>query len=317
MALRGFPLITRRCTVLVVMIALAALWVLPVQAHAKQVVQSGDYEITYFSDPADPIADSPATLYIQVRNITDNSQFRVYHFLVQMIAPSGPRVIQHPLSNSTVFTFDQPGNWLLLFEIGLSPDLGSFEVTASFVADVSQPQTSGLLAAFAMVLAVAIPKSLERWGHIVAVVLWLGTMLHVANTYRLSFGRADGVRNFARAFREADIIVAIAVGLLILTGVLRAFAHGLTTVGSLFQSDFGLVLFVKIVLASGMIIVGVSNRTYMLKKLDAAASKSDTSSVLRAKTLARRTLYLVILEMGFGVTAILFGTVFTQIHTIS
>lgn len=296
----------------------------PVQAHPKQVVQSGDYEITYFSDPQDPVANSPATLFIQVRNIASPFQFRVYHFLVQMIPPTGPRVIQHPLSNSTTFTFNQPGNWLLLFEIGLDPNLAIFDATASFVADVIQAETSGLLGAFASVLATAIPKSLERWGHIFAVVLWLGTMLHVANTYRLSSGNMDGLVNFARTFRRADILVALAVGLLVLTGVLRSFAHGLTTVDSLFQSPFGLVLFAKITLASGMIIVGLFNRTVLLKRLETLTSRAIVTmsqptdiSLGKSKTLGRRIFYLTILEMGMGVSAILFGTVFTQIHTIS
>ena len=113
-----------------------------------------------------------------------------------------------------------------------------------------------------------------------------------------------------------DIVVAVAVGLLILTGILRSFAHGLTTVDSLFSSSFGLVLFAKILLASGMIIVGLFNRIYLLKKLDASISPSD-GSLKRSKTLAYRMFYLTILEMGMGVSAILFGTVFTQIHTIS
>ena len=211
-----------------------------------------------------------------------------------------------------------------MFEIGLSPNLTDFYTAASFVADVSEAETSGLLSAFANVLGVAIPKSLERWGHIFAVVVWLGTMLHVANTYRLSSGSHAGLVNFTRTFRRADILVALAVGLLVLTGVLRSFAHGLTTVDSLFQSDFGLVLFAKITLASGMIIVGLFNRTFLLKRLETLTSRAIVTmseptdiSLVQSKTLARRIFYLTILEMGMGVSAILFGTVFTQIHTIS
>ena len=308
---------------LALVVTILLLGPLSVQAHPKQVQVTGSYEITYFSDPQDPIANSQATLFIQIRNATTGAQFRVYHFLVEMIPPSGPRVIQHPLSNSTIFTFNQPGNWILLFEIGLTPNLAILDTTATFVADVSQAQTSGLLTAFAKVLVVAIPKSIGRWGHIFAVVLWLGMMLHVANTYRLSSGSQAGLANFARTFRNADLLVALAVGLLILTGVLRAFAHGLTTVSSLFESDFGLVLFAKILLASGMITVGLFNRTYLLTKLqsttftDGPVTTGSNLSQTRSEALARRIFYLVIFEMVLGVFAILFGTVFTQIHTIT
>ena len=292
-----------------------------VQAHPKQVQINGPYEITYFSDPQDPIVGSQTSLFVQVRD-SSGTQLRVLHFVVEMIPPSGPRVFRHPFSNSTEFSFNQAGNWILLFEIGLT-NLADFDTTATFVADVSQAQTSGLLAAFASVLAVAIPKSIERWGHILAVVLWLGMMLHIANTYRLSSGSQAGLANFARTFRNADFVIALAVSLLILTGVLRAFAHGLTTVSSLFESDFGLVLLAKILLASGMIAVGLTNRTYLLARLnsttaiDATVASGSTVSEARSKALARRIYYLVILEMVLGVSAILFGTVFTQIHTIS
>ncbi len=313
---------TTSWTLLALLIGILLFIPVTVQAHPNQSQETGGYRITYFSDPQDPIAGSQSTLYIQVTNATTSIPFRVYHFLVEMIPPTGPRIVQHPLSNSTVFVFNQPGNWILLFEIGLSPNLAIFDTTATFVADVSQTQAAGLLAAFANVLAVAIPKSFQRWGHIVAVVLWLGMMLHVANTYRLSSGSQAGLTNFARTFRRADILVALAVGLLVVTGVLRSFAHGLTTVDSLFQSDFGLVLFAKITLASGMIIVGLFNRTFLLKRLETLTSRAILTeptdiSIGRSKTLARRIFYLTILEMGMGVSAILFGTVFTQIHTIT
>ena len=288
-----------------------------VQAHLKQVQINGDLEITYFSDPADPVANSQATLYIQVRNTTSNIQLPVLHFVVLIIPPttSGPRVPLHPFSNSTIFTFDQPGNWILSFEIGLR-NLAEFDTTAAFIADVDEGSPANALAAFASALTVAVPKSVERWGHIFAVVLWLGSVLQVANTYRVSSGSPEGLSNFAWIFRRMDIVVAVAVGLLILTGILRSFAHGLTTVDSLFSSSFGLVLFAKILLASGMITVGLFNRIYLLKKLDASISPSDGSSK-KSKTLAHRMFYLTILEMGMGVSAILFGTVFTQIHTIT
>ena len=298
---------------ILLLLMVVALFPIFVHAHPKQVQQTGDYEITYFSDPEDPLSQSPATLFVQVRDLTSDASLQVYHFLVEMIPPTGPRIIQHPLSNSTVFTFNQPGNWILLFEIGLNPNFATFDTTATFVADVSQAQTSGLLAAFANVIVTAVPKSIARWGHIFAVVLWLGTMLHAASTYRISHSEHDGFAGFAKVFRSADVIVAVAIGLLILTGVLRAFTHGLRTPSSLFESDFGLVLFAKISLAASMIALGIFNRTYLLSRLEGVSDSSGTS---KAK-LARRMYYLVTVEMCLGVTAILLGTVFTQIHTIT
>lgn len=297
----------------------------PVEAHPKQTKTVGGYEITYFSDPQDPVVNSPATLYVQARNETTGAQIRVFHFLVEMVPPSGPRVRQHPLANSTVFSFNQPGNWILLFEVGLSGyTFTESDPTVDFFSDVGSGPTSGLLAGFVTILAVAIPRSYQRFAHIFAVVLWLGMMLHVANTYRLSSGSQAGLANFARTFRRADILVALAVGLLVVTGVLRSFAHGLTTVDSLFQSDFGLVLFVKITLASGMIIVGLFNRAFLLKRLETLTSRAIVTtsgptdiSLGKSRTLGRRIFYMTILEMGMGVSAILFGTVFTQIHTIN
>ena len=291
---------------------------LPVQAHPKQVQVIGSYEVTYFSDPQDPVANSQTALFIQVRTATTGVQLRVFHFLMEMIPPSGPRFLGgHPLSDSTLFTFNQPGNWIVLFGIGLTSNLGVYDITANFVADVSQAPTSSLLGSFGNVLLVAVPKAYVRWGHIVAVVLWLGTVLHVVNTYRVSSGNQAGLANFARTFRRVDLVVAVAVGLLILTGILRAFAHGLTTVPSLFASDFGLVLFAKISLAGGMIGIGIFNRTYLLRRLEWEVGQADpVSAGKKTSVLARRIYYLTILEMGLGVSAILFGTVFTQIHTI-
>ncbi len=295
----------------------------PAHGHPKQVQVTGDYEITYFSNPQDPIANSQATLFIQAREVSTGTSLQVYHFIVEMIPPTGPRVFQHPFSNTTVFAFNQPGNWILLFEIGLSPNLNVFDTSATFLADVTQAQASGLLAAFAGVVITAVQKSYERWGHISAVVLWLGMMLHVTNTYRLSSGSDEGLANFARTFREADLFVAIAIGLLVVTGVLRMITHGLATVDLLFGSVFGLVLVVKILLASGMIAIGLFNRVYLLTRLQSLTLSEGpltATSVLsepQTKTLARRMFYLVVLEMTLGVLAILFGTVFTQIHTIT
>ena len=310
--------------ILVVLFGFQLTGLIPVQAHPKQVQLTGDYEITYFSDPQDPIAGSQATLFIQVRNVASGAQLRVYHFLVEMIPPDGPRLIQHPTSNITTFTFDQPGNWILLFEIGLTANLGIFDTSATFLADISQAQTSGLLTAFFNVLLSSIPKSYKRWGHIFAVVLWLGTMLHVVNTYRSSPRERTGLSNFARTYRQADFVVALAVGLLVLTGVLRAFDHGLTTPPTLFESDFGLVLFAKISLAAGMIAIGLFNRTYLIRNLERAVGSSQPLALgqlelsdKKTGVLAKRIYYLTILEMGLGISAILFGTVFTQIHTIA
>jgi len=293
-----------------------------VRAHEKQVQINGLYEITYFSTPLDPIVNSPTSLFIQVRN-SSGAQIRVLHFTLEIIPPSGPRPFKHVFSNSTEFSFNRPGNWILLFAIGLT-NLVDFDTTATFVADVSQAQASGLLTAFFGVLLSAVPRSYERWGHITAVVLWLGTMLHVLNTYWGSPRDRTGLSNFARTFRQADFVVAFAVGVLVLTGVLRAFTHGLTTVPSLFESDFGLVLFVKISLAAGMITIGLFNRTYLLRKIERAVGNNHPLSPGQVElsdkktcVLAKRIYYLTILEMGLGVSAILFGTVFTQIHTIT
>lgn len=296
-----------------------------VQAHDKQVQIQADLEITYFSNPPDPVVNSPASLFIQVRNTTSGLQLKVFHFVVNLIPPTqtGTRLSKHPLSNSTVFTFNQPGNWYLLFTIGLR-NQADFDTTAAFIADVQTGETAGLLAAFANILVTETPRVIPRWGHIFAVVLWLGMMLHVVNTYRLSPSSPTGLLGLARTYRKADIVVALAIGLLILTGLIRAFAHGLTTIPSLFESDFGLVLFTKISLASGMITAGLVNRTVLLGRLERAtvpdkplstpllpASKDD------AGRTARVMHYLTILEIGLGVSAILFGTIFTQIHTIA
>ncbi len=308
---------------LALLLAVVLMGTVPASGHPKQVQVTGDYEITYFSDPQDPIAESQATLFIQVREASTLASLQVYHFVVEMIPPTGPRLIQHPLSNNMVFVFNQPGNWILLFEIGLTSNLLVFDTSATFLADVTQAQASGLLAAFASVVVTAVQKSYQRWGHISAVVLWLGMMLHVTNTYRLSSGSEEGLANFARTFREADLFVAVAIGLLIVTGVLRMITHGLTTVDLLFGSVFGLVLVVKILLASGMIAIGLFNRVYLLTRLqsltlsDGPVTATPTFSEPRSKTLARRVFYLVVLEMTLGVVAILFGTVFTQIHTIN
>lgn len=313
-----------KCLISLTLLGVLLMGPVPVQAHPKQVQVTGDYEITYFSDPQDPIADTQAMLFIQVRNITSGAQLRVYHFFLEVIPPTGPRLIQHPTSNSTTYTFDRPGNWILLFEIGLTTNLGIFDTGATFVADVSQAQTSGLLTAFFNVLVSSIPKTYERWGHIFAVVLWLGTMFHVVNTYWSSSKERTGFTAFARTYRRADLVVAFAVGLLILTGILRSFDHGLTTPPALFESDFGLVLFAKISLAAGMIAVGLFNRTYLLWSLERSVGSNQPLapgqvelSDKKTGVLAKRIYYLTLLEMGLGVSAILFGTVFTQIHTIA
>lgn len=307
------------------LLALLSLGPVQVEAHPKQTETVGGYEITYFSSPQDPIVNSPATLYIQASNATTGVQLRVFHFLVEMVPPSGPRIRQHPLSNSTPFSFNQPGKWILLFEIGLSGYVFTEnDPTVDFFADVGIGPTSGLLSGFLTTLVLAIPRTYERWGHIFAVVLWLGTMLHNVNTYLSSSKDQTGLSSLARTYRRADLIVAIAIGLLILTGILRAFAHGLTTMPSLFESSFGLVLFVKISLAAGMIAIGLFNRTYLLRNLERAVGSSQPLALGQVElsdrktgVLAKRIYYLTILEMGLGVSAILFGTVFTQIHSIT
>ena len=307
------------------LLALLSLGSVQVEAHPKQTKTVGGYEVTYFSSPQDPIVNSPATLYIQASNATTGVQLRVFHFLVEMVPPSGPRIRQHPLSNSTAFSFNQPGKWILLFEIGLSGyTFTENDPTVDFFADVSIGATSGLLSGFLTALVLAIPRTYERWGHIFAVVLWLGTMLHIVNTYLSSSKDQTGLSSFARTYRRADLIVAVAIGLLALTGILRAFAHGLTTVLSLFESDFGLILFVKISLAAGMVAIGLFNRTYLLRNIEHAvpniqplAPGQVELSDNKIGVLAKRMYYLTILEMGLGVSAILFGTIFTQIHTIS
>ena len=312
---------------LVLILSLLVLAQVPnVQAHARQVQNNGEYEITYFSTPQDPIVNSPTTLFIQVRNIISGEQLIVLHFVVRFVPPggNGPQPVKHPFSNSTEFTFNQPGDWFLLFTIGLR-NLADFDTTAAFVADVSSGAPAGLLAAFADVLAKEFPRVYPRWGHIFAVVLWLGMMLHVANTYHQSLAESVGIERFARTYRKADVIVALAVVLLISTGVFRAaFVHGISTTSSLFGSDFGLVLFSKISLAAGMVGVGLFNRLILLPKLEKSIVPNGTgargSRLVEtgvSGSIARRMYSLTLLEMAMGVFAILFGTIFAQIHTIA
>ena len=318
----------RRPSVLLVLIfSLLVLTQVPtVQAHARQIQNNGEYEITYFSTPQDPIVNSPTTLFIQVKNSTSGEQLNVLHFVVRFVPPggNGPQPVRHPFSNSTEFTFNQPGDWFLLFTIGLR-NLADFDTTAAFVADVGQGAPAGLLTAFANVLAVEFPKVYPRWGHIFAVVLWLGMMLHVENTYRQSLPESLRIDRFAKTFRKADIIVALAIGLLISTGVFRAvFVHGISTTSSLLGSDFGLVLFAKIALASGMVAIGLVNRIVLLPKLERSIVPNGTGAegtrlveTAVPRRVARRMYSLTLLEMAMGVLAILFGTIFAQIHTIA
>lgn len=316
----------RPCVFLALIFSLLFLAQLPaVQAHAKQVQNNGEYEITYFSTPQDPIVNSPTTLFIQVRNVASGLQLNVLHFVVRFVPPggTGPQPVKHPFSNSTEFTFSQPGDWFLLFTIGLR-NLAEFDTTAAFVADVSTGAPAGLLAAFVNVLAVEFPRVYPRWGHIFAVVLWLGMMLHVVNVYRQSLPEPAGINRFARTYKKADVIVALAVGLLISTGVFRAvFVHGIST-ASLFGSDFGLVLFAKIALAAGMVVIGLINRVILLRRLERSMVPNGTgagSSLLVetgiSRRIASRIYSLTLFEIALGASAILFGTIFAQIHTIA
>ena len=61
----GTLLRTKSVFFLVILFCLQLAGPIPVQGHPKQVQVAGEYEITYFSDPPDPVAGSPATLFIQ------------------------------------------------------------------------------------------------------------------------------------------------------------------------------------------------------------------------------------------------------------
>lgn len=184
-SVRSWPLRTAVLYLtLVILISFLSAPLPTAEGNEKQVQVSGDYEIAYFSSPVSLVADSPATLFVQARNVSSGEELRVVHFLVQMIPPSGPRIIQHPLSNSTVFRFNQAGHWVLLLEIGLK-SLGIFDATATFGEDVSQQGGETLLSVFLNALIVGASSTLARW-YILALLILMGVTLYVIKRYRSS-----------------------------------------------------------------------------------------------------------------------------------
>lgn len=196
---------------LAVLISLLVTPIPSTRDHEKQVQVSGDYEITYFSSPTDPITNSPTMLFLQARSVSSGEKLRVLHFLVQMIPPSGPRIIQHPLSNSTIFTFNQPGNWILLVEVGMK-SIASFEATATFAVDVAQAGRGSPILGFLDPIVVTVPNTVARWGYILAAAPWLGLMPYIASLFRLLPHTTGNFSLFAMAEKNADFVVVSAIG---------------------------------------------------------------------------------------------------------
>jgi putative copper export protein len=143
-----------------------------------------------------------------------------------------------------------------------------------------------LLAAMVMLSISLVSHAATAWGpplsialdwiHLLAAGAWLGALPALALALRELRRRPDAATSAAELISRFSSVAVLSVGVLVLTGLYNASLH-LGGLGSLFSSDYGRVLAVKLGLFGVLLAFGALNKFILLPRLQAHTSEVGTS----------------------------------------
>ncbi len=128
-------------------------------------------------------------------------------------------------------------------------------------------------------------------AHTIAAGVWLGALLaFVALLFRPTAADAPHQTALSNALKNFSGIGSALVAVLIVSGLINsAFLVGIAHLARFFQTAYGIVLTVKVVVFAGMLGLAALNRYRLTPALDTAVGAGDT---MRALSALRRSLVL-------------------------
>ena len=122
------------------------------------------------------------------------------------------------------------------------------------------------------------------WAHVVAASAWAGGLLVLATLVRRAAPRWPPAL-LPAVMRRFSILAATCLAVVVLSGAYRAWVE-LPTVGALWQTTYGRVLAVKVLLALGLVGCGAVNRYLVLPRLGAGRVTGLAARAFRVGRLA-------------------------------
>lgn len=145
------------------------------------------------------------------------------------------------------------------------------------------------------------------WLHLLAAIFWVGGQLFlvavVLPVLRQNLAEEARLRVAAQAGRRFASLSTIALGLLVVTGLLNAVAHGVSR-SIMERTEWGHVLLAKALLTLLVIVITMVHGVYYGRRLEQLAAAPDAVSRARRVSLQRQSVRLSALNLLLNVVIV-------------
>jgi hypothetical protein len=294
-------------------------------AHGARSQEVGNYRITYWTEPPDPLTGSSATLRFKVVDKTTGTTEPIHHVFIVVTDPKGNKEIGLSFEDSLVWRFKSPGD----HEVGISIFLINGRILeAVFSQDVygSAEGANPLSAAVDSVL-LNIRYIAAKLLHLIGVILYTGTLFTNLLTSFLRPTKSYKPSDVVRHYKQYRSVLAISMGLVTVTGVYGLYIHGfvqtnIESVIRLFTSTpYGAVMLIKLFVVSSILILG-TYASILIQRLGKVVTvnevnRTDSDKALEKHGNLRNMNRLNIVSLVNAILAVIaafLGVVFVVLH---
>jgi hypothetical protein len=285
----------------------------------------GNYRITYWTEPVDPLTSTPATLRFKVVDKNTGMPEPIHHVFIVVTDPNGNKEIGLTFEDSLVWRFRSPGD----NEIGISIFLINGRILeAAFPQDVYGPaEGANPLSAAIGSVVLNIRYIAAKLLHLIGVILYTGTLFTNLLTSLLKPTKYYELSEAVRHYKRYRNILALSMGLVTATGVYGLYIHGFvkTNIESaihLFTSTpYGAVMLIKLFIVSSILILG-TYASILIQRLGKVVAVNEVNQIDPDKALEkhgnlRNMNRLNIISLANAILAVIaafLGVVFVVLH---
>jgi hypothetical protein len=296
-------------------------------AHGPRYQEVGNYRITFWTEPPDPLTSTPTTLRFKVVDKNTGMPEPVHHVFVVVTDPNGNKEIGLTFEDSLVWRFRSPGG----NEVGMSIFLINGRILeAAFPQDVyGSAEGANPLSAAIDSVALNIRYIAAKLLHLIGVILYTGTLFTNLLTGLLKPTKYYNLSEAVKHYKRYRNVLALSMGLVTSTGVYGLYIHGfvqtnIENVIYLFASTpYGAVMLIKLFVVSSILILG-TYASILIRRLDKVVAVNEVSQIDPDKASEKQgnlrepnTNRLNIISLANAVLAIIaafLGVVFVVLH---
>lgn len=281
-------------------------------AHEQMAVYE-KYRVRFNIMPDEPVIGKVGvfvTFDYKVELVNTQQEVQILFIRINVTSPRGP-VAQHVYQGNRAFHIFTEGGLHKADAILTLAD-GSSIPTEFTVSALEEGVSLGPLETLLISLAVFAPASLTKAVHIITASVWVGTSVHAYLIARSTGNGRDKERNFQLKYEQSLFYAtSFAVGIVISTGLFNAsYKHqiGLTSLGVLVTTTYGLILLAKMLAVLAVLFIGGLIQFRYLPRLNRIELEDKQHKI--SATVKR----LLVSEIMLFILIIYLATIFTSLH---